>query len=136
MNKEKNISLIKKFFDKVYTQFSNAFLCLEIKDYSNTYIVEVTPKDIYDDDNYISMEIDLRSEFEKANDSTSIVFVSEDSYVRVNPANIALCIPNILQEGDDSAKIILEPNKDIKIKNNHLTLFYNDRYQNNYPLAA
>lgn len=138
MNKEKNILLIKDFFDRICSKFSNAFLCLEIKDYSNTYIVEITPKDIYDDDEYISMEIDFRSEFEKLNSDASLVFVSEESYVRANSSTLALCVSSPIDNVftlDYSNKINIT-NKAIEISANYLFPIYQDNCQEKYQLAA
>mgnify|MGYP003305401072 CR=1 FL=1 len=79
-----NISLVKSFYDKVSKLFNHAVLRLEVKEYSNTYIVDVAPLDVYNDKLYIELEKCFRKEFEELNTDASILFVSEKSLVRAD----------------------------------------------------
>lgn len=79
-----NISLVKDFHAKVRALFSQVILKLEIKEYSNTYVVDVAPLDVYNNDLYIEIEQNFRDQFEQENPDASIVFVSENSLLRAD----------------------------------------------------
>ena len=79
-----NISLVKNFYEKVSNLFNQAVVRLEFKKFSNTYIVDVAPLDVYNNKLYIELEKSFRKEFEELNPDASILFVSEKSLVRAD----------------------------------------------------
>lgn len=121
-----NINLIKGFYHNIKTLFTNASMKFEIKEYSNTYIVDITPLDVYYNTAYIELEEAFRAKFEEQNPDASIVFVSEDSVLRVNESSF-----NFLPSRDVAEKIELSCNFNYSTNN--------ENYSNpilGYALAA
>ena len=115
-----NISLVKSFYDKVSKLFNYAVLRLEVKEYSNTYIVDVAPLDVYNDKLYIELEKCFRKEFEELNTDASILFVSEKSLVRADNPIISF-LPTIDVE------------KEIKLEYSfNCNSINNENYSNSY----
>jgi hypothetical protein len=121
-----NISLIKSFYLRVRSLFNQAVLRLEVKEYSNTYIVDVAPLDVYKDDKYIELEKSFRDKFEVLNPNASILFVSENSLVRADESNLKLDLQykSILME--NAIQHTLYANQDHSFMDNY----------SNYALAA
>ena len=85
-----NIEEIKIFLNRIKRIFQNATLRLEVKEYNDTYIVDIAPIDVYNNPEYISLEEDFRDEFEGKNPKASIVFVSECSLLRADKNNLKI----------------------------------------------
>lgn len=85
-----NIEEIKIFLNRIKRIFPNATLRLEVKEYNDTYIVDIAPIDVYNNPKYISLEKEFRDEFERNNPSATIVFVSEHSILRANKNNLKI----------------------------------------------
>lgn len=86
--KEDKIADIKEFLTGVKKVFKNAILKLEVKDYNDTYIIDISPRAIYENTAYINLEEEFREAFEETNPSATIVFVSEGSLVRADENNL------------------------------------------------
>ena len=114
-----NISLVKDFHTKVRALFSQVILKLEIKEYSNTYVVDVAPLDVYNNDLYIEIEQNFRDQFEQENPDASIIFVSENSLLRAdNP------ILNFLPTIDVAREIEIKNTFKYSINNENYSIPY------------
>lgn len=85
-----NIEEIKIFLNRIKRIFPNATLRLEVKEHTNTYIIDVTPLAVYNNPKYIKLEKQFREDFENKNPFASIVFVSEHSVLRTDINNLKL----------------------------------------------
>ena len=85
-----NIEEIKVFLNRIKRIFKNATLRLEVKEYSDTYIVDIAPIDVYKNPKYISLEEKFSDSFESKNPYATIVFVSEHSLLRADENNLKI----------------------------------------------
>ena len=85
-----NIEEIKVFLNRIKRIFPNATLRLEVKEYNDTYIVDIAPIEVYNNPKYILLEKEFRDKFESKNPNASIVFVSECSLLRIDKNNIKI----------------------------------------------
>lgn len=81
-----SISYLNNELIRIFDKFQNAIIKYEFKSSRNTHLVEITPLDIYQNENFINEEIDLMDNFYKKYPEETILFVSEDSMNKVqNP---------------------------------------------------
>lgn len=85
----------------VFEKFRESIIKYEFKPTRNSHLIEISPLELFESDEYIDAEIELIENFRKFFPFEDLVFVSENSLNRVtNPQfiikqkNLSLCFKN------------------------------------------
>jgi hypothetical protein len=88
----KSKEYIKKELKKFVKQFPQVKIRYEFHEMANTHFVEVLPYEVYSaHPGYILWENGMRAEFIKRYPAEGICFISDDTTVKVENAELTLC---------------------------------------------
>mgnify|MGYP003624719850 CR=1 FL=1 len=79
-----SVEFITEELKKLHTKFSSSNIRYEFNVYTSTHIVEITPLEFYNNEIYMSSELDLEELFINEYPKENIIFVSTDSLNKVS----------------------------------------------------
>ena len=90
---------IKKFmsvvFDKLIENFPSATIAYEHKEMSDTHFFKITPKSVYNSEEFIDFSMDIDEEFYQTDSDGIIGFITENSLTELKPTKTHIPAVNL-----------------------------------------
>jgi hypothetical protein len=127
----KAVDFLINSLEILHEKFPTCNIRYEFLDNSSTHLVEVTPIQFYNDEEYMNEELFLEEEFSSLYPSEDIVFISEDSLNKIENPILELY-------GEKVGSIIAEfsVDNDCLDFSEYIVEDYKNENENNYALAA
>ncbi|HZW78532.1 MAG TPA: hypothetical protein VFF21_09540 [Flavobacteriaceae bacterium] len=116
---------LRAHLNQIFLETDGITISYEFRSSSNTHLVEVKPKDIYNSEAYMDKEMELEDKFREFFPDEELMFINETSLTQIKSPEFCFQF-----KFDYELSMIITP---MKMKNQSMT---REAKENNFALAA